>query len=92
MEMWASLSFHKFCLKMLLLFLPCHQTSNVSHTLVGNRIVDHSDVVGTLPEHCLSALLQLHLHFRFNLWLQWMGQRRLRGHEQPSRRPDYFHD
>ena len=25
------------------------QTSNVSHTLVGNRIVYHSDVVGTSP-------------------------------------------
>ena len=26
-----------------------HQTSNIWHTLVGNEIVDHSDVVGTLP-------------------------------------------
>ena len=25
------------------------QTSNISHTLVGNKIVDHSDVVGTPP-------------------------------------------
>ena len=25
------------------------QTFNLSHTLVGNKIVDHSDVVGTLP-------------------------------------------
>ena len=25
------------------------QTSNISHTLVGNKIVDHSDVVGTSP-------------------------------------------
>ena len=25
------------------------QTSNISHTLVGNKIVDHSDVVGALP-------------------------------------------
>ena len=48
MEMYVSLSFHKLCLKMLLLFFP-HQTSNISHTLVGNRIVDHSDVAGTLP-------------------------------------------
>ena len=25
------------------------QTSNIRHTLVGNNIVDHSDVVGALP-------------------------------------------
>ena len=26
-----------------------HQTSNISHILVGNQIVDHSDVVGASP-------------------------------------------
>ena len=26
-----------------------HQTSNMSHTLVGNKIVDHSEVVGASP-------------------------------------------
>ena len=26
-----------------------HKTSNISHTLVGNKIVDHSDVVGASP-------------------------------------------
>ena len=25
------------------------QTSNISHTLLGNKIVDHSDVVGASP-------------------------------------------
>ena len=25
------------------------QTSNISHTLVGSKIVDHSDVIGALP-------------------------------------------
>ena len=25
------------------------QTSNISHTCVGNKIVDHSDVVGASP-------------------------------------------
>ena len=25
------------------------QTSNISHTIVGNKIVDHSDVVGAVP-------------------------------------------
>ena len=43
-----------------------HETSNISHTLVSNKIVDHSDVVGA----SLSALLQLHLHSRLNTWLQ----------------------
>ena len=27
----------------------CRQVSNISHTLVGNKIVDHSDVVGASP-------------------------------------------
>ena len=26
-----------------------HQVSNISRTLVGNKIVDHSDLVGALP-------------------------------------------
>ena len=29
--------------------LRYHKTSNIRHTLVGNKIVDNSDVVGTLP-------------------------------------------
>ena len=27
----------------------CCQTSNISHTLVGSKIVNHSDVVGAMP-------------------------------------------
>ena len=27
-------------------FSPYHQTPSISHTLVGNKLVDHSDVVG----------------------------------------------
>ena len=27
----------------------CYKTSNISRTLVGNKIVDHSDVVGATP-------------------------------------------
>ena len=27
----------------------CSQTSNISYALVGNKIVDHSDVVGASP-------------------------------------------
>ena len=43
----------------------------MSHTLVGNIIVDCSDVVGESP-------VQLHLHSRLNIWLQWIGQRQLK--------------
>ena len=47
------------------------QTSNISHTLVGNTFVDHPDVVGAdVVEHRLSALLQLLLYSRLNTWLQ----------------------
>ena len=38
------------------------QTSNISRTLVGNKIVDHSDVVGASP----FGAAQRHLHFRLN--------------------------
>ena len=41
------------------------QTSNISRTLVSNKIGDHSDVVGASP-HGLAALLQLNLHSRLN--------------------------
>ena len=44
------------------------KTSNIRRILVGNKIVDHSDVVG-------AASVQLHLHSRFNIWLQGIGQR-----------------
>ena len=43
----------------------CRQTSNIRRTLVGNKIVDHSDVVGASP---FSALLQLHVHSRLNTY------------------------
>ena len=42
------------------------QTYTRKRTLVGNRIVDHSDVVGSTR-----ALLQLHFHSPFDSWLQW---------------------
>ena len=45
------------------------QVSNISRTVEGNQIVDHSDVVGAAPT--------LHLHSRFNTWLRWVGQRQL---------------
>ena len=33
----------------LCLYHTHHKISNISHTLVGNKIVDHSDVVGASP-------------------------------------------
>ena len=49
------------------------KTSNISHTLAGNKIVDNSDVVGA----SFSALLQLHLHSQLNIRLQWIERRLL---------------
>ena len=57
----------RFCLNMY------SQISNIRHTLVENKIIDHSDVVGA----SLSALLQLHLRYGLDTWLQWIGQRQL---------------
>ena len=45
------------------------KVSDIRRALVCHKIVDHSDVVG-------AALLQLHLHFRLNIWLQGIRQRR----------------
>ena len=42
----------------------CRKTSYIRRTLVGNKIVDHSD-------HRLSALLQLHLHSRHLASMDW---------------------
>ena len=53
--------------------LSYRQVSNISRTLVGNKIVDHSDVVGASP----AALLQLHLHSPLNIWFQYIAQRQL---------------
>ena len=52
---------------------------NIRHTLVGNKIFDHSDVVKAAPtsDDHLSALLWLHLHSQLNTYLQWTGQRQL---------------
>ena len=50
------------------------QASNISCTLLGNKIVDHSDIAGASPG---SVLLQLHLHSQLNTWFQWIGQRQL---------------
>ena len=47
------------------------KTSNISRTLVGNKIVENSDIVGALPVGAAPTTSQL------NTWLQWMEQRQL---------------
>ena len=47
------------------------QTSNIRCTLVGNIIVDHSDVVGALPVDAAPITSS------FSTWLEWIGQRQL---------------
>ena len=37
------------CRESLELKVNYHQASNISHALIGNKIVDHSDVVGASP-------------------------------------------
>ena len=49
------------------------QTSNISYTLVGNKLL----ITQIKLEHCLSVLIQLHLHSGLNAWLLWIGQRQL---------------
>ena len=46
------------------------QTSNVSRTLEGNKIADHSDVVGASPV----AVAPTTFYSRLNTWFQWIGQ------------------
>ena len=48
-----------------------HQTSNISHTLVGNKLVGHSDVVGvSTVRAAIISLSTEHL-------AKWIGQRKL---------------
>ena len=49
------------------------QVSDISRTPVGNKFVDHSDVVGASPV----GAAELHLHSRPNTWLYWIGQKQL---------------
>ena len=58
------------CISNIYMWQRCHQTSNISHTSVGYKIVDHSDVDGS---YC-RQLLQLHLHSRLYTWLQYIAQ------------------
>ena len=47
------------------------KTCNINHIIVGNKIVDHSDVVGASP------VGQLHFYSGLITWHQWNGQKQL---------------
>ena len=49
------------------------QISNISRTLVGNKFVDHSDVVVASPVSATPTTSS----FQLNTWLQWIEQRQL---------------
>ena len=49
------------------------QVSNISCTLAGYKIVDHSDVVGALPVGTAPTTSS----FSLNTWLHCIGQRQL---------------
>ena len=53
--------------------LAYRKTSNIRGTLLGNKIVDHSDVVGASP----AATAPNYIHSRLNIWLQWIRQSQL---------------
>ena len=54
----------------MLLWLVYRQISNITCILIGNKMVDHSDVDGASP-------VQLQPHSRLKSWLEWIGQRKL---------------
>ena len=57
-KLGCSLDVRKYC-----------KTSNISCTVLGNKIVDNSDAVG-------ASLLQ-HLHSQLYTWFQWIERRQL---------------
>ena len=54
----------------------CHQTSGIGRTLVGNKLLDHSDVVETSPVGAAPTTSSC-LHSRLNTLFQWVEQRQL---------------
>ena len=65
-----SIGYRRMYLSVHVLYTYC-QTSNISPTLVDNKIVDHSDVVGAAP-------VKLHCHSRLHTWFQCIGLRKLK--------------
>ena len=59
-------------------YITYRQVSNISCTLIGNQIVDHSDVVEASPVSAApTTSCQLHLHSPLNTWHQYTAQRQL---------------
>ena len=56
-----------------MLIAEYRQVSNIRRTLVGNKIADHSDVVGASPVGAAPTTSS----FSTNTWLHWIGQRQL---------------
>ena len=56
-----------------LMHIDYHQVSNTRRTLVGNKIVNHSDVVGASPAGAAPATSS----FSTNAWIHWTDQRQL---------------
>ena len=54
--------------------LKYRQSSNIRHTHVGNKLVDHSDVVETSP---FGAAPTTSSFVDLKTWLHWIGQRQL---------------
>ena len=56
-----------------------NQTSNISRTLTGDKIVDHSDVVGASPVGATPTTwtTSSDLYSRLNTWCQWLGHGQL---------------
>ena len=53
------------------------QTSKINRTLIGSKIVDDSDVVGSSPVGAVLILTTSSLKFILDTWLQWIEQRQL---------------
>ena len=54
----------------------CHQTSNISHTLPGNKIVDHSDVVGASPVGAAPTSSSFSTHMASMDWAKTTASRK----------------
>ena len=55
-------------------FQQYRKISNISRISVGNKIIDHSDIVGASPVGAVPTTSS----FLTNTWLQWIGHRRLK--------------
>ena len=62
------------CVSLYLVHILCYRkVSNTRRTLAGNKIVDHSDVIGASPVGAAPTTS----HSQLSAWLQWIGQRQL---------------